>query len=198
MNTIALIRHGPTEWTDAKRLQGRTDIPLSEEGRAFVRTWEVPKVMKTWRWLSSPLKRAVETANILSGKRPLIDDRLIEMNWGEWEGCRLSDLRVELGPVMAENEARGVDFRPPGGESPRDVQARLTAWMIDVSQNSDPVVAVAHHGIIRAFFAMATGWDMVGDPPQKFRWGAAQYFQIDADGNLSVDRLNVDMTGSNP
>ena len=194
MITIALIRHGPTEWTDAKRLQGRTDIPLSAAGREFVETWQLPEQWRSARWTSSPLVRAVETARVLSGRTPDIDRRLIEMDWGEWEGRRLADLRAELGEAMAANEAAGVDFRPPGGESPREVQSRLRDWLTDVVEIGEPMVAVAHHGVVRALFSMATGWNMVGHPPQKFRWGAIQYFSIGPAGNIAVERLNVMMT----
>jgi broad specificity phosphatase PhoE len=194
--TIALIRHGPTEWTDAKRLQGRTDIPLSAAGREFVETWQLPEQWRSARWTSSPLVRAVETARVLSGRTPDIDRRLIEMDWGEWEGRRLADLRAELGEAMAANEAAGVDFRPPGGESPREVQSRLRDWLTDVVEIGEPMVAVAHHGVVRALFSMATGWNMVGNPPQKFRWGAIQYFSIGPARHIAVERLNVMMTES--
>ena len=196
MITIALIRHGPTDWTDAKRLQGRTDIPLSAAGREFVETWELPEQWRSARWTSSPLVRAVETARVLSGRTPEIDRRLIEMDWGEWEGRRLGDLRAELGEEMAANEAAGIDFRPPGGESPREVQSRLRDWLTDVVEIGEPMVAVAHHGVVRALFSMATGWDMVGKPPQKFRWGAIQYFNLGPAGHIAVERLNVMMTVS--
>ena len=194
MITIALIRHGPTEWTDAKRLQGRTDIPLSAAGREFVGTWQLPRQLRSGRWTSSPLMRAVETARALSGRTPEIDRRLIEMDWGEWEGRRLADLRAELGEEMAANEAAGIDFRPPGGESPREVQSRLRDWLADVVEIGEPMVAVAHHGVVRALYSMATGWNMVGNPMHKFRWGAIQYFSIGSAGHIAVERLNVMMT----
>ena len=194
MITIALIRHGPTEWTDAKRLQGRTDIPLSAAGREFVETWQLPEQWRSARWTSSPLVRAVETAQVLSGRTPEIDRRLMEMDWGEWEGRRLADLRAEFGEEMAANEAAGIDFRPPGGESPREVQSRLRDWLTDVVEIGEPMVAVAHHGVVRALYSMATGWNMVGNPMHKFRWGAIQYFSIGSAGHIAVERLNVMMT----
>lgn len=196
MITIALIRHGPTGWTDAKRLQGQTDIPLSATGREFVETWQLPKQLRSDRWTSSPLVRAVETARVLSGSTPETDRRLMEMDWGEWEGRRLADLRAELGEEMAANEAAGIDFRPPGGESPREVQSRLRDWLTDVVEIGEPMVAVAHHGVVRALFSMATGWNMVGSSPEKFRWGAIQYFSIGPAGQIAVERLNVMMTES--
>jgi probable phosphoglycerate mutase len=66
---------------------------------------------------------------------------------------------------MAANEARGLDFRPPGGESPREVCARLQALLGELARDPRPVVAVCHKGIMRAALVLATGWDMRGRPP---------------------------------
>lgn len=194
MTSLAMIRHGPTEWTKDKRLQGRTDIPLSNAGRDLVSQWHIPPALDQYRWVSSPLTRARETAELLDAKDFEIEPRLIEMNYGNWEGQRLKELRETLGEEMAENEARGLDFLPEGGESPREVQNRLTPWLAELASKESPVVAVAHHGIIRALFSLATGWDMVGAPPEKFRWGAMNFFSIAKDGRVSVDRINVSIS----
>jgi probable phosphoglycerate mutase len=66
---------------------------------------------------------------------------------------------------MAANEARGLDFRPPGGESPREVCARLQALLAELAADPQPVVAVCHKGVIRAALVLATGWDMRSKPP---------------------------------
>ena len=58
-----------------------------------------------------------------------VEPALIETDWGHWEGRTLAELRQRHGGEMAALEARGLDFRPPGGESPRDVQARLASWL---------------------------------------------------------------------
>ena len=69
--------------------------------------------------------RAMDTARLL-GLDPKPEPRLIEMAWGEWEGKSLEDLRAELRRRRwRRTRRRGLDFRPPGGESPRDVQERL-------------------------------------------------------------------------
>ena len=68
MTLIALIRHGPTEWNESGIVQGRSDIPLSETGRAKVAAWKQPGEIAGFEWITSPLQRAVETAEILTGR----------------------------------------------------------------------------------------------------------------------------------
>jgi probable phosphoglycerate mutase len=92
---------------------------------------------------------------------------------------------------MAENEARGLDFRPPGGESPREVIERIRPWLRDIANAAVPTLAVTHRGVIRAILAEATGWDMRGKPPAKLDWQAVHVFTADPHGRPSVERLNV-------
>jgi probable phosphoglycerate mutase len=162
---VLLIRHGPTEWNDNGRIQGRADLELSSRGRAEVARWRLPAAWAQARVLSSPLRRARATAALLTGGTPIIDDRLIEMDWGDWQGRRLAELRARAPALMAANEARGLDFRPPGGESPREVCARLQALLAELAADPQPVVAVCHKGVIRAALVLATGWDMRSKPP---------------------------------
>jgi probable phosphoglycerate mutase len=162
---VLLIRHGPTAWNDNDRIQGRADLELSSRGRAEVARWRVPAAWAEARVLSSPLRRARDTAALLTGRTPIIDDRLIEMDWGDWQGRRLAELRARAPALMGANEARGLDFRPPGGESPREVCARLQALLAELAADPQPVVAVCHKGVIRAALVLATGWDMRSKPP---------------------------------
>ena len=120
---ICLIRHGPTAWNEGGRIQGRADIALSAAGRAEVRGWRLPAGFAGARWLTSPLRRARETAALLPGSG-VVEPRLVEMDWGAWEGWRGAELRAKAPAELAANEALGLDFRPPGGESPREVGAR--------------------------------------------------------------------------
>lgn len=191
---LALIRHGPTRWNAEKRIQGRTDTPLGAAGRATVRTWRLPPEFAAYHWYASDKRRAIETAQLL-GLDPIIEPILAEMSWGEWEGKRLPELRDALGQDFVDNESRGLDFRPPGGESPRDVQDRVLPWLARVAAERAPAGAVAHGGVIRAIYALASGWDMTGKPPVRLRDGCLQLFRLDARGNPSVDRLNIHLDG---
>lgn len=196
MTLLMMLRHGPTAWNEAGRIQGRSDPPLSAAGRAAVATWALPPEAGGARWLSSPLLRARETAAILWQGAVAIEPRLIETDWGEWEGQTLAGLRARLGEAMAANEARGLDFRPPGGESPRDVQDRLRPLLAELAERPEPVVAVSHKGVLRALYALACGWDLRGKPETKLLDGCAQLFALDPQGRPTIERLNLPLGGA--
>src|SRR5438067_12387352 len=135
----------PTEWNAAGRLQGREDLPLAAETAP---EWRVPAELNGFLWLSSPLRRAVDTAHRL-GIEAVIEPRLTEMGWGAWEGETLAGLRARLGAEMAMAEAAGLDLRPPGGESPRDVQARVMPLPSEIAHSGRPAGAITPKGVIR-------------------------------------------------
>jgi broad specificity phosphatase PhoE len=182
MSLLIMIRHGLTEWNIDHRLQGHADLPLSDDGRRQVQSWRLPDKFLRYRWLTSPLRRAVETATLLKGEAPPADERLKEMSWGRWEGYTVDDLRAELGDAMRENEMRALDFQPPEGESPRQVQTRLWPLLDEIFVAGDPVVAVTHKGVMRAVYAEAVGWNMLGKPPHKMEDGVAQVYEIGPGG----------------
>ena len=188
MTLLALIRHMPTEWNAAGRLQGREDLPLAEDTALDCR---VPPELNGFLWLTSPLRRAVDTARRLGVAEAVIEPRLTEMGWGAWEGETLAGLRARLGAEMAMAEAAGLDLRPPGGESPRDVQARVMPLLSEIAHSARPTAAITHKGVIRAVLSLATGWDMTDKPPHRLSWSSAQLFRLDAAGQPSVARLNL-------
>ena len=71
----------------------------------------------------------------------------------------------------------------------------LGGWAAGIAQAGEPVVAVSHKAAIRALFALATGWDMTGRPPVKLDWHRLHFFAAHRDGRVTVERLNVPMTG---
>ena len=186
-----MVRHAETDWSREGRIQGRTDIPLSYAGRAFLAARAIPDEYLGLRVVTSPLLRCVATASLFRLEVARPEPRITEMHWGTWEGSRLADLRSELGEAMRENEARGLDFTPAGGESPRQVLDRVQGWLADVAAAGVPTLAIAHRGIIRVVLAAATKWDMLGRPPFKLDWGAVHVFGLDRTGVPSVVRMNV-------
>jgi broad specificity phosphatase PhoE len=187
MTLLALIRHMPTVWNKEGRLQGQRDTPLDPDA---IPDWRLPPELVGFRVLVSPLIRARDTTARL-GVTPRPDPRLIEMSWGEWEGYTLPELRLGFAGTIDELESQGLDLRPPGGESPRDVQLRVGPLLAEIAASGASTTAVTHKGVIRPIFALATGWDMLGKPPHRLSWSAAHLFRLDREGRPTIERLNI-------
>jgi len=190
VTTLALLRHAPTEWNAARRLQGRADMPISAASRSELQRRRLPQLVTGFQALSSPLTRCLETASLLR-LIPEVDSRLIEMDWGAYEGHTLAELQQTFGFDLLANEARGLDFRPPDGESPRDVQTRLDPLLAELAAAGRPTLAVTHRGVIRAVYARAVGWDMKSDPPHELDLYALHIFRLARDGVPTLDQMNL-------
>lgn len=186
MTVLALLRHADTAWSRDGRIQGRADLPLLENSPL-----SLPEACRGMRVVTSPLARCVQTAALLGAPDAEREPRIIEMDWGAWQGQAIARLRAQLGQAMLDNEARGLDFMPPRGESPRLVLERIRPWLREVAASGMPTLAVTHRGVIRAILAEASGWDMRAKPPWKLDWAAVHLFALDGHGKPSVRRLNV-------
>ncbi|GIG35610.1 histidine phosphatase family protein [Cellulomonas pakistanensis] len=157
MTTLLLVRHGATAWTHERRLQGRTDIDLSQAGRADVAA--LAPVVADWAprtVIASPLLRARSTARLLAAALPdapetRVDERWTEHSLGEWEG-RTAD---QLGPDYAR--WRAGELTPPGGEPAAETRTRVRAAVADAAACSGPVLVVTHGGVIRAVLGTGLG-----------------------------------------
>lgn len=191
MTLIAFIRHAETQWNIDGRMQGRAEISLHPESRALWQSMRTPAGLRNTRWHVSPLTRAIESARLIGPGAFRVEPRLTEMDWGQWEGETLHDLRSRYGAQFQENEDRGLHFLPHGGESPADVQARLKSWFRDVADPGRPVTALTHKGVIRAVLALAYDWDMLGKPPVKLDWNAVHLFDASATGEVVPVAMNI-------
>lgn len=191
MSQVLFIRHGRTAWNAERRIQGHTDIALDEVGRGELRGRRLPGAFAGWPVYASPLVRAVETARLLGLPEPILDGRLREMSYGDWEGATWEEIRARHGDELAARERRGLDFRPDGGESPRELRARMQDWLKDIAGRG-PVVAVTHKGVISMALSMATGWDLVSRAPHRLEWDRAHLFDIrPRSAGLRVGHLNL-------
>ncbi len=197
MTSIALIRHGPTLWNEQRKLQGQADIPLSPDGIKRVNTWRVPERFIRYRWFASPLIRAQQTASIL-GLKIKTEPAIIEMDWGEWDGHTGQELQEKYGEGFSERKGRGIDLRPDGGETPREVRERVEEWIGRVSKIGLPTGAVSHQGIIRAAISLATGWNMINPPPEEIKWDAIHLFEINGNGGVEINELNISLILETP
>lgn len=166
MIRLGLLRHGHTAWNREGRIQGRTDIPLDDEARCHLEGLRLPDDWVDADLFSSPLARAIETGEIVAGRRPVAHDALIEMDWGDWEGGQGTLLRADPESGFRDIEDWGWDYRPPGGESPAELRARLLPWALGLQRDT---VAVCHIGIMRVLMALATEWDFDGPAPFRIK-----------------------------
>lgn len=195
MTRVLFIRHARTAWNQEKRIQGHTDVPLSDAGRAELSGRQLPIPFRRWAVFVSPLSRAVETARLLGLEAAVADPRLMEMHYGAWEGFTRAELRARYGETLGVRTSPGLDFRPHGGESPRELRDRLICWLDQVRSSRSDAVAVTHKGVIRMALAMATGWDLVSKAPARLRWDCAHLFTLPADqaGAIRVADLNMEL-----
>ncbi|WP_083099234.1 histidine phosphatase family protein [Pseudophaeobacter leonis] len=177
MIRLALLRHGHTAWNRAGQIQGRSDIPLDDMARTELAGFALPAPWDAAELWSSPLSRAVETAKVVAGRAPLTDPALTEMFWGDWEGQKGLELKADPDSGFRDIEHWGWDYRPPGGETPAEVWARIRPWLATLQRDT---VAVCHIGIMRMILAQAYHWDF--DGPAPFRIKRNRLFVIEVAG----------------
>lgn len=149
MTMICLVRHGETDWNAQGKIQGRTDIPLNELGKQQAK--ECRDFLSQSNWdviISSPLKRAKQTAEIINEGLhiPLIEmEEFQERSFGDAEGMPL-DERIRKFP----------DRNYPNQEERSDLQARLLKGIkqIHSTYRDKKVLLVAHGAVINAILSM--------------------------------------------
>lgn len=154
--TLFLVRHGRTAANAGGLLLGRADPPLDGVGvaqaAALATLIEAPA-----RVVSSPLQRCRDTAAAF-GRDVEVDDRWIELDYGDWDETPIGSV-----PREAWREWRAdLDFRPPNGESLRELGARVRAACADIAEDAagHDVVVVTHVSPLKAAIAWALN---VGD-----------------------------------
>jgi len=140
---IFLVRHGETEWNRIRRFQGRSDIPLSREGKEQADSLAlVLKDESLTAIYSSPLVRAVETARIIKTFHPstplLEEPGLVEMDLGEFDGMEAPHWAERYPDFLKAWWENPADLRMPGGENLKEVQTRAMEALDRISQ-SHPV-----------------------------------------------------------
>lgn len=160
MRRLVFVRHGETEWSATGRHTGRTDVPLTATGEAAARA--LGKRLRALgvvpvRCISSPRRRAVDTAHLAGLGRSLeLDERLAELDYGEYEGRTTVDIRAER---------RGWDlFRDssPGGETINDAGRRADSLLADLDpdagEGDGDIVLVGHGHFLRILAARFLGF----------------------------------------
>ena len=158
MLELYLIRHGQSTWNKTGRIQGQTDVPLSEEG---VRQAEaLAKRLKDWvfdKVYSSDLKRAKQTADIAFGHAAMIlDKRLREIHLGDFQGRTWNEMTDAERDVFSVQFAGPYHHKVPGGESNDDLRDRALAWLAELPREGR-VLAFTHGGFIVSVLQSVVG-----------------------------------------
>ena len=166
MTRLLLVRHGETTWNHEGRLQGQTDVPLSDLGREQARRLRARLAREQVDVASSSdLSRCWETAELaLEGLGlPLHPDwALREVHLGRWQGRTWPELRAEVPAEVAWVEADLVNRGPPGGESRAQLQARVVAAVLGIAEEHPQgrVLVISHGGALRAFICWVLAADL--------------------------------------
>jgi probable phosphoglycerate mutase len=144
---LVLLRHGETEWSKSGQHTGVTDLPLLPEGEEAAK--RVAKLLEGWRFekvVVSPLQRARRTAELAGLTEYTIDPRLVEWDYGGYEGLTTKEIRARLGYLWTVF-ADGVVAGDTPGETVEEVAARASAVLRDVIPIlEDGNVALVGHG----------------------------------------------------
>jgi broad specificity phosphatase PhoE len=156
---ILLCRHGQTATNREGRLLGRADPPLTTLGRdQAVRLAARVAGERPVAVVSSPAQRARETAGAIAEaagtSTVIVDDRFVELDYGEWDGLAVGDPAIPWDRWRAD-----PGLRPPGGESLLDLRARVTSACEELAaEHGDAaLVVVSHVSPIKAAVIWATG-----------------------------------------
>lgn len=208
---LYMIRHGETDWNRAKRFQGQVDVPLNECGRRLAEmTRDNMPVVQYDRVYCSPLVRAVETAEILlKGRFPLDrirkDKRIIEMNFGEYEGSSIEQAGQDPNHPLY-NMLWHPELYNPAGEAESFTQLversgaflrdeilplekgirkeKSSEWLVEPCRN---VLIVAHGALIRSI-VVAAGKKEIKDFWGKKYMNCCQTVLDITEGQVTLDK----------
>lgn len=148
---LLLLRHGESTWNEAGRWQGRADPALTRRGRSEAnQAAEALARMGPWDLVvSSPLRRALETAEILvgslaTGAEPLVLDWMVERRAGPWEGLTRAEIERDWPGFLAEHR------RPEGFEDDESVRSRAIAGLAELARRfpGSTILGIGHGGVI--------------------------------------------------
>jgi broad specificity phosphatase PhoE len=176
--SVVLARHGETEWSLSLRHTGKTDLPLTEEGRRQARA--LGPRLHAWTFslvLTSPLQRALETCRLAGyGGRAQLRPDLVEWDYGRYEG--LTSQQIE---ALRPNWSLWRDGCP-GGEKAEDVGRRADRVLAEVRSADGDVLIFAHGHVLRV---LAARW--LGEPPEGGRHYALQTATVSVLGYEHAD-----------
>jgi len=186
MTKLFITRHGQTEWNREGKLQGWKDSPLTEKGieqaRALRERLGEEDLDVAY---ISPSGRTVKTAEmILDGRdvKTIEDERIKEINMGEWEGTRSDEIKNRFPKVYSDFWERPNHYEPISGESFYELKERISSFLEEVLEKhrGENVLIVSHGGASKIILSLFEGRDLkyLWEPP-KLRGGCLSLVEVE-------------------
>lgn len=178
------VRHGETDWNVQKKIQGKTDIPLNENGRSQARALAkrlAAKHLEVGCVYTSPQVRASETAQLVAHALGIpceVRMGLSEMNMGDWEGLNWDYIREMDGERYRKWKENRRYARTPGGESYNEVLERTLEALDQIGREGiRDVMVVSHSAVLMALRCFIAGYPF-GEMRKHFRTRNAELVKI--------------------
>ena len=161
---IILVRHGETEWNVGEIFRGRIDIELNETGiKQAGQLAEYLSKVKIDAIFSSPLKRALKTAEIIADYHKLevaITPGLIDFDYGQWQGLPHQEVKEKYEELYAEWVNHPDRVKMPAGESLEDVRKRAMGVVANIiAGHGGRIVLVSHRVVNKVLICALLGLD---------------------------------------
>lgn len=200
--TIILVRHGETEWNVLGKFQGCKDIALSNEGILQARYLHKRFQNKFDHIYTSPLKRAMQTAEIISqgsNTSPIVETGLTEINFGEWEGLTMKEVRTNFPKEFIKWKNDDLNAPMCGGEQSlkiASIRAEKSILKIAKKNKGENIIIVAHGGIIKA--GLLGVFDLKMTMYHKILLGNTSVSKIIFDDNFNAKIMTLNDTSHLP
>lgn len=197
MVKVILLRHGQTTYNAAdNKYCGRTDVGLTKKG--IQQAEEVAKLfegLKIDAVYSSPLQRALITAHIVSGNKNVVaDERLIEADWGQWEGKTKAEFNAQ-NPLLWKQWMSDPETSRAGGtgETGGQIVARAKDFFDEIhnKHQGQLIMVVAHNGINRLYLASKLGMPLCNYRRFDLENSAITFFELDDENIITLKKLNA-------
>ena len=198
---LVCVRHGRTAWNAQRRFQGRSDVPLDNEGRAQAQALAAHLAAERFDLaVTSDLRRAADTAAAIGracGVAVDAEPRLREMHFGSWEGLTWDEIVTRTPALAAARETAPSFYVPEAGESFDDVCARIAPVVAEVTARLAPdgrALIVSHAGIMHALLRVA-----LNEPDEAalgIRFVPACIMRLIGDGNIPWRLARVNETAA--
>jgi alpha-ribazole phosphatase/probable phosphoglycerate mutase len=197
MLNVYLLRHGETYWNrDGNKYCGRSDISLTEKGiRQARQVSQQINQLSLDAIYASPLQRAYDTAKIASAQQQKVirDERLIEVDFGQWEGKPKEQFIPENRELRDNWMADPATTQAGGtGETAKQVIDRVDAFFKDAIQKhvNETILVVAHNGVNRLYLAHKLGMPLGNYRKIVQKNSTVSLFSLDREQELTLHQLN--------